>query len=40
LESCGVRDEGSTLRNEQVSDWRTLLEGRAVLQIMLAFALH
>jgi hypothetical protein len=33
-------DDGSTLRNEKVSDWRALLEGRAVLQIMLAFALH
>jgi hypothetical protein len=40
LESYGVRDEGFTLRNEQVSDWRALLEGRTVLQIMLAFALH
>jgi hypothetical protein len=40
LESCGVRDEGSALRNEHVSYWRALLEGRAVLQIMLAFVLH
>jgi hypothetical protein len=35
-----VWDEGSTLRNEYVSDRRALLEGRAMLQIMLAFALH
>jgi hypothetical protein len=33
-------DDGSALRNEKVSDWRALLEGRAVLQVMLAFALH
>jgi hypothetical protein len=35
-----VWDDGSALRNEKVSDWRAWLEGRAVLQIMLAFALH
>jgi hypothetical protein len=35
-----VRDDGSALRNEQVSDWRALLEGWAVLQIKLAFTLH
>jgi hypothetical protein len=35
-----VWDDGSALRNEKVSYWRALLEGRAVLQIMLAFALH
>jgi hypothetical protein len=40
LECCGVRDDESALRNEQVSDWRALLEGWAVLQIKLAFALH
>jgi hypothetical protein len=40
LECCGVRDDGSTLRNEHVSDWRALLEGWAVLQIKLAFTLH
>jgi hypothetical protein len=40
LECCGVRDDGSALRSEQVSDWRTLLEGWAMLQIKLAFALH
>jgi hypothetical protein len=40
LECCGVQDEGSALRNEYVSDWRALLEGRVVLQIMLAFVLH
>jgi hypothetical protein len=31
LECCGVRDDGSALRNEQVFEWRTLLEGWAVL---------
>jgi hypothetical protein len=35
-----VWDDGSAPRNEQVSDWRMVLEGRTVLQIMLAFALH
>jgi hypothetical protein len=35
-----VRDDSSALRNEKVSDWRAVLEGRTVLQIMLAFALH
>jgi hypothetical protein len=35
-----VWDDGSALRNEKVSDWRALLDGRPVLQIMLAFALH
>jgi hypothetical protein len=40
LECCGVWDEGSALRDEEVSDRRALLEGRVVLQIMLAFALH
>ena len=33
-------DDGSALRNEKVFDWRALLEGQTVLQIMLAFALH
>jgi hypothetical protein len=40
LKCCGVWDDGSALGNEKVSDWRALLEGRTVLQIMLAFALH
>ena len=40
MECCGVWDDRSALRNEKVSDWRALLEGRTVLQIMLAFALH
>jgi hypothetical protein len=35
-----VWDDGSALRNEKVSDWHALLEGRPVLQIMLAFTLH
>jgi hypothetical protein len=35
-----MRDEGPALGYEEVSGWRALLEGRAVLQIMLAFALH
>jgi hypothetical protein len=35
VESCGVRDEGSALGYA-----RTLLEGRAVLQIVVAFTLH
>jgi hypothetical protein len=33
-------DDGSALRDEKVSDWHALLEGRTVLQILLAFALH
>jgi hypothetical protein len=40
LECCGVRDGGSTLRNEPVFEWCMLLEGWAVLQTKLAFALH
>jgi hypothetical protein len=40
LECCGVRDDGSALRNEQVFEWRELLEGWALLQAKLAFALH
>jgi hypothetical protein len=40
LECCGLRDDGSALRNEQVFEWRALLEGWVVLQIKLAFALH
>jgi hypothetical protein len=40
LKCCGVWDDGSALRNEKVSDWRALLEGRTVLQIMLAFTLY
>jgi hypothetical protein len=40
LECCGVRDDGSALRNEQVFEWRALLEGWALLQTKLAFALH
>jgi hypothetical protein len=35
-----MRDGGSALRKEHVFDWRVLLEGWAVLQIKLAFALH
>jgi hypothetical protein len=35
-----MRDEGPALRYELVSGWDTLLEGRSVLQTMLAFALH
>jgi hypothetical protein len=35
-----VRDDGSALRNEQVFEWRALLEGWALLQTKLAFALH
>jgi hypothetical protein len=35
-----VWDDGSALRNEKVSYLRTLLEGRTVLQTMVAFALH
>jgi hypothetical protein len=35
-----MRDEGSALRYEEVSSWDALLEGRSVLQVMLAFALH
>jgi hypothetical protein len=35
-----MRDEGPTLRYEEVSGWDALLEGRSVLQVMLAFALH
>jgi hypothetical protein len=40
LECCGVRDDGSALRNEQVFEWRAQLEGCAVLQTKLAFELH
>jgi hypothetical protein len=40
MECRGVQDGGSALRNEQVFEWRALLEGWAVLQIKLAFALH
>jgi hypothetical protein len=40
LESCGMRDEGPALGYEYVSGWDALLEGQAVLQIMLAYALH
>jgi hypothetical protein len=40
LECCGVRDDGSALRNEQVFKWRVLLEGWALLQTKLAFTLH
>jgi hypothetical protein len=40
LECCGVRDDRSALRNEQVFEWRALLEGWAVLQIKLVFALY
>ena len=35
-----MRDEGPTLRYEEVSGWDALLEGRSVLRVMLAFALH
>jgi hypothetical protein len=35
-----MQDEGPALRYEEVSHWDTLLEGRSVLQVMLAFALH
>jgi hypothetical protein len=35
-----MRDEGPTLRYEEVSSWDALLEERSVLQVMLAFALH
>jgi hypothetical protein len=40
MECCGVRDGVSALRDEQVFDLRALLEGWAVLQTKLAFALH
>jgi hypothetical protein len=40
LECCGVQDDGFVLRNEQVFEWRVLLEGWALLQTKLAFALH
>jgi hypothetical protein len=40
LECHGVRNGVSTLRDEQVFDLRMLLEGWAVLQTELAFALH
>jgi hypothetical protein len=40
LECYGVRDGVSALRDEQVFDLRALLEGWAVLQTELAFALH
>jgi hypothetical protein len=40
LECCGVRNGVSALRDEQVFDLRVLLEGWAVLQTELAFALH
>jgi hypothetical protein len=40
LECCGVWDDGSALRNEQVFEWCALLEGWALLQTKLAFALH
>jgi hypothetical protein len=35
-----MRREGPALRYEWVFDWDALLEGRSVLQIVLAFALH
>jgi hypothetical protein len=35
-----VQEDGSALRNERVFGWRALLEGWAVLQTKLAFALH
>ena len=35
-----MRDDESALRNEHVFEWRALLEGWAVLQAELAFALH
>ena len=40
LESRGVRDGVSALRDKQVFDLCALLEGWAVLQADLAFALH
>jgi hypothetical protein len=40
LECCGVRDGVSVLRDEQIFDLCVLLEGWAVLQTELAFALH
>jgi hypothetical protein len=40
LESRGVRDGVFALRDEQVFDLCALLEGWAVLQAELAFALH
>jgi hypothetical protein len=40
LECCGVQDDGSALRNEQVFEWRALLDGWALLQTKLPFALH
>jgi hypothetical protein len=40
LECCGMRDDESALRNEHVFEWRALLEGWALLQTKLAFALH
>jgi hypothetical protein len=40
LESHGVRDGVSPLRDEQVFDLCALLEGWAMLQAELAFALH
>jgi hypothetical protein len=40
LESRGVRGGVPALRDEQVFDLCTLLEGWAVLQAELAFALH
>jgi hypothetical protein len=40
LECSGVRNGVSALRDEQVFDLRMLLEGWAMLQIELAFALH
>jgi hypothetical protein len=40
LECCGVRDGVSALRDEQVFNLCALLEGWAVLQTELAFALH
>jgi hypothetical protein len=40
LECCGGRDDGSALRDEQVFEWRALLEEWAFLQTKLAFALH
>jgi hypothetical protein len=40
LEGGDMRDEGPALRYEEFSGWDTLLEGRSVLQVMLAFTLH
>jgi hypothetical protein len=40
LECCGVRDGVAALRDEQVFDLHALLEGWAMLQTELAFALH